>query len=364
MKNDRLVCVFLAIVIKLVIVTEKALSDDERLLGHFPLCEASSALILTCPDGQGNCLLVGDNEQKNDLFLFTLKDSNIDISSRQEKLSLLSNGDSAIADIEAISQTASDTILIFGSHSRNTKCETKKKRRRFAEVKLSGRGVEVVRLIKSRKIKCERLFGETPLNDEVVKAACDVIDGAEERARKIENDLENGLITEEQAKEHCNAALPFNAEGVAAILNRGGTEVWLGLRAPLLPKHPGQPERKKLAMLLRLKNLERYQFDRVALLDMGGRGIRELTVADNTVWLIAGPPEDRPEPFELRSFPKSALNSKEVIEPDLVETLPTSSEGLALKGGHVYVVIDGDTGDNEASQRCREPGKYKIISLP
>ena len=365
MKSDALACFGAIIISGTLLVTSKATAEaeGEGSLGHFPLCEASSALILACPDGKGDCLIVGDNEQRNDLFLFHLKDEAVD-TRNQKALSLQLSDDDALSDIEAMAPMSADTILVFGSHSRNTKCEAKKKRRRFAEVKLSGDGAEVVRQVQSRKIKCDRLFGQISSDNEVLKAACDAIDRAEEGAKKIEGELENQLLTKKQAKKRCNEIVPFNAEGAVAISAAGGTEFWLGLRAPLLAEHPSQPERKKLAMLLRMKGLEAYKFDKVALLDLGGRGIRELSVADDRVWLIAGPAEDKQEPFELRSFPKDAINSAEIIEPELVKTLPISSEGLAIKGGLAYVVIDGDKGDDEAAQHCKTPSSYKMVSLP
>ena len=335
----------------------------EQPLGHFPLCEGSSALVLGCPDGKGDCLVVGDNEQRNDLFLFKTKDGDV-VTSSQKKLNLQLSEDDALSDIEAMVPLSADTILALGSHSRNTKCEAKKKRRRFAEVKLSDAGTEVVRQVQSKKIKCERIFGQIPENDVALKAACEAIGGAEKEAQKIEDELKTGSLTPEQAKERCNEIVPFNAEGAVMIPTAGKAKLWLGLRAPLLAEHPSQPERKKLAMLLQMKDFDNYAFDAVALLDLGGRGVRELSIADDRVWLIAGPAEDKAEPFELRSFPKDALNSRMVIEPELVETLPTSSEGLAIKDGKAYVVIDGDTGDDRTAQACIAPSKYKVISLP
>lgn len=81
------------------------------------------------------------------------------------------------------------------------------------------------------------------------------------------------------------------------------------------------------------------------------------------MWLIASPAEGKAEPFELRSFPKEALNSTEIIKPELLMTLPTSSERLAIKGGRAYVVIDGDTEDDEAAQTYKNPSKYQAVPL-
>jgi hypothetical protein len=112
-----------------------------------------------------------------------------------------------------------------------------------------------------------------------------------------------------------------------------------------------------------MKDLTAYTFDRVMFVDLGGRGIRDLSSDATTIYVIAGPPEDRTEPFELRRFPKSALNKTEVIDSELIDpSLPPSSEGLAISGKTAIVVIDGDTGKN--GQNCKEPARYKILSLP
>jgi hypothetical protein len=104
-----------------------------------------------------------------------------------------------------------------------------------------------------------------------------------------------------------------------------------------------------------------YTFDRVAFVDLGGRGVRDLSSDATSVWVIAGPPEDRTEPFELRRIRKSALDEAQVIDSEFIRALPPSSEGLAISGKTAYVVIDGDTGKDEV---CKEPARYEIVSLP
>ena len=66
-------------------------NPKERSLGGYPLCEASAAIILNCPedkekdkdkdkkrdkDGKRLCLLVGDNEVRDRLFLFDIRETN------------------------------------------------------------------------------------------------------------------------------------------------------------------------------------------------------------------------------------------------------------------------------------------------
>jgi hypothetical protein len=110
-----------------------------------------------------------------------------------------------------------------------------------------------------------------------------------------------------------------------------------------------------------MKDLTAYAFDRVAFLDLGGRGVRDLSSDATSIWVIAGPPEDRTEPFELRRIPKSALDEAQVIDSELIRALPSSSEGLAISGKTAYVVVDGDMGNDEV---CKEPARYEIVSLP
>ncbi|MGH8611459.1 MAG: hypothetical protein ACREYF_05290 [Gammaproteobacteria bacterium] len=71
-----------------------------------------------------------------------------------------------------------------------------------------------------------------------------------------------------------------------------------------------------MAILLHMKVLTAYTFDRVAFVDLGRRGVRDLSSDATSIWVIAGPPEDRLEPFELRRFPKSALSEAQVIRPN------------------------------------------------
>ena len=100
----------------------------EATLGRFPLCEASSALLMTCPGGDGECLLVGDNEQGKELYLFPFQDQKPD-SDAQRAVGLHLGDGKEISDIEALAGVSGDEILVFASHSRNASCEVKPKRR-------------------------------------------------------------------------------------------------------------------------------------------------------------------------------------------------------------------------------------------
>ncbi len=240
-------------------------------------------------------------------------------------------------------------------------CEVKPKRRQFGKVSLSKAQTAVVDTLRSKKVTCEHLFGNRAL-DAPMKAACEAIDAADAKATRIDDDGKAGKFTEEAVKARCNAANAYNAEGAVAIHTPKGTEVWIGLRAPLLPAHPSQPDKKHLAILLHMKDLTAYTFDRVAFVDLGGRGVRDLSSDATSIWVIAGPPEDRtePEPFELRRIRKSALDEARVIESELIRPLSPSSEGLVISGKTAYVVIDGDKGKDV----CKQPARVEIVSLP
>jgi len=104
---------------------------------------------------------------------------------------------------------------------------------------------------------------------------------------------------------------------------------------------------------------DRFVFDAVVLVDLGGRGVRELTLDGDTVWGIAGPPEDATVDFELWRLPATALLPAARLRGERVTLLPTSSEGLAIIDGRAFVFIDGDEGEPE----CVTPARYVTIDL-
>ncbi|MCI0538479.1 MAG: DUF3616 domain-containing protein [Verrucomicrobiales bacterium] len=356
-KHERALPLHFAIILTALTVSDRLTAEET--LGRFPLCEASSALLVTCPGGDGECLLVGDNEQAKELYLFPVRDQKLN-SDAQRAFDLHLGDGKEVSDIEALAGISGDEILVFASHSRNTSCEVKPKRRQFGKVSLSKAQTAVVDTLGSKKVTCEHLFGNRAL-DAPMKAACEAIDNADAKATLIDDAVKAGKLTKDAAKAPCNAVNAYNAEGAVAIHTPKGTGVWIGLRAPLLPAHPSQPEKKHLAILLHMKDLTAYTFDRVAFVDLGGRGVRDLSSDATSIWVIAGPPEDRTEPFELRRIRKSALDETQVIDSELIRALPPSSEGLAISGRTAYVVIDGDTGEDEV---CKESARVEILSLP
>jgi len=340
-----------------------AAEDLEGVLGSFPLCEASAALLVKCPDADGQCLLVGDNEQTEALYWFRIQGQKL-APDTQQAFALKGAGE--IADIEALAQKGDQDgkVLAFGSHSRNSKCEEKGKRHQFVKVDWPKHETTVVDSLRNKAVTCDNLLAGAK-SDATTQAVCKAIDDADAKAAEIERDLKKGKITEDEAKQRCNAEPAYNAEGAVIIHPaKGKHEAWIGLRSPLLPASPSQPEKKRLAILLHMKNLDAYAFDRVALLDLGGRGVRDLSTDGSSIWVIAGPPEDKAEPFELRRFPLSALDESKLIEPEKILDLPNSSEGLAISGKTAYVAIDGDKGSDKNAKACAEPARFKIVTLP
>ena len=339
--------------------------------GDAPLCEASSALILPCPGSAGQCLYVGDNEQEKALFFLPLTGDMVQLTDQRTlPLSLqhaTKPGIDEISDIEALAQGPNDSLLIFGSHSRNSQCEAKKKRRRIASVDLGTGGAAQGTVKDKKRLTCDNLFVATARSDSIVKAACNLITRTEKAADDIEKALDEKRLTKAHARDQCNSLAPFNAEGAVTVPGSGGTDIWVGLRSPLLDQHPDptvQPVASALAMLLHMPDSSTYQFDRVALLDMDGRGVRDLAHADGWVWVIAGPPEDGTDCFQLARFPSSDLSGNQLIRPDLFGCLPTSSEGLAVLGGKAFVVIDGDEGEVDSTGVCGTPSGFMALSLP
>ena len=218
-------------------------------------------------------------------------------------------------------------------------------RQRFLRAQVKGQ--EIIPLgplgqttaISSRQlIDGEALAKSKPLQE--LAKAIDQAEGAADQATKDE--------------EACDRAQAFNIEG--AVYLKDKDSVWLGLRSPLVSMGG-----KEWAVLAKLKNPNKIQFDQVVLLDLEGRGIRDLTQHDNQLWGIAGGPGDDKDNFFLWKTPLSGLKADAMVTPkQLAVKIPSSSEGLAISGDKAYVLVDGKEG-NGAS--CAEPGKFLEISL-
>jgi len=326
-----------------------------QTLGHKPLCEASAAAVIDCPDGAGRCLLVGDNEVRTSLFLFKILNHGID-SADPLPLPLTVGEDTELSDIEALARLDQGGVVVFASHGRNAECEAKDNRRRFGIIGKPGVAQTAIKVTASGVIGCAALFGDPAPTSPLVRAACAEIDRVEAAADAVAKD-----------RKRCKQVDAFNAEGAVNVSTVAAPDLWIGLRSPLLSAHPTLTSRRDLAMLMHLKGLDAYTFDRVAVLDLGRRGIRDLAFADGWVWVIAGPPEDQEggtaEPFQLRRFRAGALDADAIIEPELVrDDLPSSAEGLAIFDGQALVVIDGDAGKKK-DKVCAVPAGFVILPM-
>ena len=198
-------------------------ADNVSTLGKYPVCEPSAVVKVTCPESEGNCLLVADNEQKDALFLYSVSSKQLD-STRQSQLAL----EKKISDIEAIAKLDDNKVLLFGSHSRNNKCEIKANRQRFVQAQLSGNQLKIIgKLIQSSPINSQVLFQDLDVNsNKIISAVSRAIDEAETQADQSLGD-----------KNRCEQANAFNAEGAVAIpdpLSLEKFKIWIGLRSPVV----------------------------------------------------------------------------------------------------------------------------------
>ena len=317
----------------------------ENLLGKYPVCEPSAVVQVTFSESGGNRLLVADNEQKDILFLYPVSSSQLD-STRQSQLALEKN----INDIEAIAKLDNNRVLIFGSHSRNNKCEIKANRQRFVQAQLSGNQLKIIgKLIQSPPINSQVLFQALDVNsNKIISAVSRAIDEAETQADQSLGD-----------KNQCEQANAFNAEGAVAIpdpLSLEKFKIWIGLRSPIVTL-----DANNYAVLLSMANLDNYQFDGATLLDLGGRGIREITFDNNQIWGIAGGPKDGQDNFVFWKLSAEDLKPNTILKPEILRELPQSSEGLAIVDGTAYILIDGDSG--ESGNHCAVPAKFMQFTV-
>ena len=322
---------------------------EPETLGEYPVCEPSAVVKVTCSEKKGNCLLVGDNEQNKSLFLYSFSSNALE-SSVQSELAL----DKKVSDIEAIAKLENNKVLVFGSHSRNSTCKIKDKRRRFLQAELSANQLQPIGTVvkypeKDVKLQSKILFdGLDTSNNKILNAVSKAIDQAEEKADQAIDD-----------KTACEDANAFNAEGAVTIPDNSSFKTWIGLRSPLVSL-----DAKNYAVLLQMANLDSYQFNAAALIDLDGKGIRELTFDNNSIWGIAGGPKDGEDNFVLWKLPSESVKPNAILKPEIVRELPLSSEGLAIIKDTAYVVIDGDTPKDESITKCKTSGQFIQFTLP
>jgi hypothetical protein len=247
-------------------------------------------------------------------------------------------------DTEALARLGNEVVVV-GSQSRNKKCEVIGKRQRIR------------RLVRG--------------NDGKLQQAGDVIQAAETWAKALKGDGADCLSTlftvppPAGADRVCKAlvaaeklvACDSDCQEVANVEGAFGTvdgRLWLGLRAPLVDDD---------AVLLRLSGLKELRFDAVTFLGLKRRGIRELALAGDKLYGIAGPMLDSAEPFALFRLPVAAAVGGGSPQVDIVRRdLVTSSEGLLIRDQRAYVLVDGDKDDDDAS-KCASPALWYTIEL-
>ena len=187
------------------------------------------------------------------------------------------------------------------------------------------------------------------------KDVCDAIIKAENAAEKFVKDHPDSKKCPET---------PFNVEGAASVAAiDGARRTWLGLRAPLVHGK---------AVLLRLATLggaseKRIRFDGIALVDLAGKGIRELTTAGGSLWGIAGsvPDSDTDKGFLWRVAESALQSGATIMGPDKIgEPLPPTSEGLVVQPEARRAIILVDGGLNDDAGECAPVPGQLTVKLP
>lgn len=309
-------------------------SFQTELLAPQPLCEASAALAAPWDE---SLVLVADNEREEQLYVFELDDGEL---APEEVLQMPAR--QRPEDIEALARLGEEVVIV-GSHSRNRRCEADEDRLRLRRL--------------ARR------------QDGTLEAIGPSLDSAETwgQAMADAGACLSTLFTNPPPPEAgavCAALIAAEqgaSSGPCEVLNIEGAfgtqdgRLWLGLRAPQMEGR---------AVLLRLvAGFGELRFDRVALLKLEGRGIRELALAGDRLYGLAGPIPDSDVPFALFEAATDAVLAGgkpdvEILRRDLL----TSSEGLLIRDGRAYVLVDGD--EPEGGVECRKPAKWYTLDLP
>jgi hypothetical protein len=336
-------------------------------LGTFPICETSAARVIAC-DGETahtRCVIVGDNEIPDRLFVFSVNGDGELTDHRELAFKFATPDVQKIDDIEAL-EVGADGVLVFGSHSRKSfkpdadqHCQVDGGRLAFAQLQRHGaelRGTAV----KTNKeawrglltaAGCSAQLIATAPGDAASRAlaqqACAAIADADAHA--------------EQDPAACSRA--FNIEGVVSVPGPGGAapRVWVGLRSPVVDGK---------AVLLRLHDLSRLQFDGIALIALDGFGVRDLAYARGALWVLAGPMADEEVAGSLWSVPADDVTSGAELHGVLapgIAALPAFAEGLAIDApsGDAFVIVDGDAGKGSGSPpACKTAAGQVLRHLP
>jgi len=331
-------------------------------LPEFPVCEASAIVGQPCTAaGKTRCVLVGDNEEEETLFEYTLGPSGLASKSPPWKRKLADE----VEDIEALTLLDGDVIVV-GSHGRQKDCTRDEERLRILRAR-SGSGARLTSVAKIRLEDTERWSErlgacakelirlpdgasaeQIALRDGVCRAI------AEAEAAAGEKELPK---SDEAGRAKCAAT--FNVEGALVIADDAGKgRLWLGLRAPLFEKQ---------AILLRVADLassdEGIRFDGVATIDLGGLGIRDLATDVDWIYGIAGTMADGDSSTLWRAAATDLKSGGRITSAlTFVNDLPGGAEGLFVQTppGQALIVIDGEKNGTS----CIEPARQVVTGVP
>lgn len=325
--------------------------------GEPAICEPSTVVGVLCPE-KGTCVLIGDNEHENDLFLYRInkKDKTINKIGNISLKHLLPKGADGLEDIEAIAKLSQNRIIVFGSHSRNKKCKIRPSRRIFFEGSYKGG-----ELFRAGKGAVEAGEGEISCDD-ILSRKIEASDPMRLKFCRVFNAREKWATESKKNEERCKQKPAFNIEGAVVVKDEDDEKrVWVGLRAPLVDG--------KAVMLRLTKKRDKFRFREIALVDLNNHGIRALERKGNTVWVVAGPEGktlqegDERRQHVLWKFSGDKLRHGGVVTPKKVQgKLHEYVEGLSISGKTGVMVIDGDKikGDRK---RCEVSGRYKVMEM-
>ncbi len=332
--------------------------------GH-PVCEASAAIEHPClGDARKACVLVADNEIKDEIFQYSAGDDGLLTKAAAWHVAI---GNVEVDDAEAFAPTDKGTLMI-GSHSRKKSCKRDEKRLRVARLEPtedSNNTMQAVLVTLADKATwADRLKNCEQQLIVIPDAACN------DACNALRHDICQSIAEAEtaadaaigQPDDPCDKKVhAFNIEGAAAITDASGKlRVWVGLRSPLVHDK---------AVLLRLaaspSSPSPITFDGMATIDLGGKGVRELTTRDGWLWGIAGTTGDGSEPSRLWRVKEELVRDNARIDGVrfVNDSLPSSAEGLIIDAfsNRALIVIDGDRGDD--ANKCEVEARQQVFPL-
>lgn len=278
-------------------------------------CDASGAVALSAErfavaDDEDNVLRVYDAARPG------MPVSSVDLS---PALGLIGKKGAREADLEAATRLG-DRALWLSSHGRNSRGKYQPERLRFFATDAPADG------------KPLRLLGEpyTGLLDDMLRAPQLARFGLE-AAAALPPKSPGGL----------------NIEGLSATLD--GKSVWIGFRNPI-------PEGR--ALLVPLLNPQDVlithaapRFGEPALLDLGGLGVRAISMWRGQHVIVAGPPAAA-SGKRAKLFLWDGVNPPRAAEADLGEFNPEAIVGFEQRERLLLLSDDGE--ENRGQERCKD----------